>query len=46
MSQNCVLSLDNVCVVRKALLVERPTVLDGLTLDEVCSALNFADGYH
>ena len=35
MSQNCVLSLDNVCVVRKALLV-----------DEVCSALNFAAGCH
>ena len=46
MPQKCMLVLDNVCVVRKALLVERPTVLDGLTLDEVCSALNFAAGYH
>lgn len=44
MAKECVLTLDNVCVVRKALLVERITMLDDLTLDEVCSALSFAAG--
>jgi len=38
----CVLTLDNVRVVRKSMLVERITALSDERLAEVCAALGFA----
>jgi mRNA interferase MazF len=40
----CVLSLDNVAVVSKTLLVERICSLSGLKMHEVCMALAIATG--
>jgi len=42
MPASCVLSLDNVRVVRKSHLVERVTVLSGERMRAVCEALAFA----
>lgn len=44
MSRECVISLDNIRTVPKALLTERITQLDGAKLDAVCAALNRASG--
>lgn len=42
MPQACVLTLDNVRVVRSAHLVERITELSDVKMDAVCDALGFA----
>jgi mRNA interferase MazF len=44
MPSECVLTLDNLTVVRKAHLVERITQLETSVLEDVCTAMNFAAG--
>lgn len=44
MPEECVLSLDNVTVVPKAMLTERVTVLSPRRLEAVCRALGIATG--
>lgn len=44
MPQECALSMDNVTVVPKSMLVERITTLAPHRLAEVCRALNLATG--
>ena len=44
MPEDCVLSMDNVTVVPKAMLTERITTLSPQRLEEVCRALAIATG--
>jgi mRNA interferase MazF len=44
MPEECVLSLDNVTVIRRALCTERITTLNPAHLREVCEALRIATG--
>jgi mRNA interferase MazF len=44
MARPCVLALDGVSAVRKALLTERITTLSPMRMHEVCEALRFATG--
>lgn len=42
MPRHCVLSLDNVTVIRPVLCTELITTLDALTMDRICEALRHA----
>ena len=42
MPAECVLTLDNLRVVRKSMLTERITTLDAARMQDVCAALAFA----